>query len=300
MDTGLTRRDSLLAFGSDVNKFVGIKDCVGRSLKQFWEQDAATEATVRKEPSVSPDPYGYEARVAVYDDLVSSPRVEDVSADAPAAFIERLATRTYELARQQGGVLPYTVIREIVENLIHACFREVVVSVLESGSTLRFSDGGPGIPDKEKALEPGFTTANTEMKYVIRGVGSGLPIAREYLLHSGGSVSIEDNLGSGTVITLKGQPVTAPQALDSEEPPGRSPRLSERQKQVLSLGMELGRVGPSLIASELDIAVSTAYRDLAFLEDLGFMQTDGTGKRTLTEDGALFLDELFGWSIGVK
>jgi len=40
------------------------------------------------------------------------------------------------------------------------------------------------------------------MKKVIRGVGSGLPIVREYLTFSGGSIMIDDNLGTGTVVTI--------------------------------------------------------------------------------------------------
>ena len=40
------------------------------------------------------------------------------------------------------------------------------------------------------------------MKRYIRGVGSGLPIVREYLDYSHGTISIEDNLGTGAVVTI--------------------------------------------------------------------------------------------------
>ena len=40
------------------------------------------------------------------------------------------------------------------------------------------------------------------MKDVIRGVGSGLPIVRDFLSVTGGSLSIEDNLGGGSVVTV--------------------------------------------------------------------------------------------------
>jgi Mn-dependent DtxR family transcriptional regulator len=62
---------------------------------------------------------------------------------------------------------------------------------------------------------------------------------------------------------------------------------------VLSLVMELGSVGPSAVSKELRVALSTAYRDLAFLEDVGLIDTDGAGKRALTEDGVAFLDDMF-------
>ena len=100
----------------------------------------------------------------------------------------------FELARQRGGRFPYTVIREVSENLIHADFAEPVVSILDEGHTVRFSDQGPGIATRSAPLLPGFTTATSSMKQVIRGVGSGLPIVKDFLSVSGGDLVIEDNL----------------------------------------------------------------------------------------------------------
>ena len=232
------------------------------------------------------------ARIAVYDTLAVAPRVEDVAAQGLADAIEQLASRTYNIARERGGTIPYTIIREVSENLIHAGFSEVVVTILDDGNTVRFADQGPGIPDKEKAFLPGFSTATGEMKRVIRGVGSGLPIVRETLAFSGGAVEIEDNLGSGTVVTLKAAP---PVPVTSEaEHAVRAPRLNDRQKQVLSLIVEMGSLGPSAVARELAVAVSTGYRDLALLEEAGLIEADDTGKRALTEFGVACLDQIFG------
>ena len=69
---------------------------------------------------------------------------------------------------------------------IRDSFKEVVVSILDKGNTIRFADHGPGIPSKEKAQMPGFSSAVEPMKNYIRGVGSGLPIVREYLESSHG------------------------------------------------------------------------------------------------------------------
>ena len=44
------------------------------------------------------------------------------------------------------------VIREIVENFIHAHFVEPIISILDGGNTIRFADQGPGIEDKERAF----------------------------------------------------------------------------------------------------------------------------------------------------
>ena len=265
------------------------------------------------------------ARVAVYDGAGAAPRVEEVGSRSVGEYIEALASRVYELARERGGDIPYTVIREVSENLIHADFAEPVVSILDDGATVRFADQGPGIADKAHAVLPGFTTACSRMKCHIRGVGSGLPIVKDYLSISGGDLLIEDNLGCGAVVTVRSgrghrnqgerpragsvstsavDGTAGPQVLAHQEPArlealdlvgGPSliagPRLSTRQKQVLALVMESGSAGPSLVASELGVAISTAYRDLASLEDLGLISADA-GKRRLTQEGLEYLKDM--------
>ncbi len=283
-------------------------------MKSFYSADAVSNLDLGSaadhrtfRPDSTPLHIRTRARVAVYEAAGAAPRVEDVSPAPVADFIESLTTRVYELAREQGGSIPYTAIREVVENFIHADFEEPVVSILDSGMTLRFADQGPGIADKDRAALPGFTTANGEMKRYIRGVGSGLPIVRDFLSMSGGTLVMEDNLGGGSVVTLYAHRTPAvPRANSLHDLPtapvetapfgsphasvvqddlalggAGQPRLSTRQKQVLALVMESGSAGPSLVARELGCGVSTAYRDLASLEELGLICSDG-GKRTLT------------------
>jgi anti-sigma regulatory factor (Ser/Thr protein kinase) len=233
------------------------------------------------------------ARIAVYDSLAAAPRVEDVTGVDLADAIERLASRTYHLAREQGGEVPYTLIREIVENLVHAGFSEVVVTILDNGSTVRFSDQGPGIVDKERVFLPGFSTATSDMKRFIKGVGSGLPIVKECLTFAGGSIEIDDNLGRGTVVTIRVQRKPSPETGPAGGEHHQVPRLTNRQKQVLAIVMELGSAGPSAVAKELAVGLSTAYRDLASLEDTGLIVADETGKRQLTEFGVSYLDTIF-------
>lgn len=257
----------------------------------------------------------------MYDSAAAAPRVEEIPACETAQYIERLSARIYELAREAGGSAPYTVLREVAENLIHADFCEPVISIMDHGSVIRVSDQGPGIPDKDRALEPGFTTARGEMKRHIRGVGSGLPLVREFLTHSGGSLSIEDNLTGGAVVTLSVQADSAPQtvasasvvtaadllearpatpiSLDSvgvdlpspDHRPVRT-RLSVRQKKVLALVTEASSAGPSQIARELAVGVSTAYRDLSYLEALGLLVQVDSGKREVTDEGIACLNDL--------
>jgi len=259
-------------------------------------------------PSVS---VSSSARIAVYEAPGAAPCVEEVPPAPVADFIEAIATRVHRLSGEAGGNLPYTVVREVAENLIHAGFAEPVISILDGGATVRFADQGPGIPQKAHAILPGYTTASGAMKAYIRGVGSGLPIVRDFLVLSGGALTIEDNLGHGSVVTISSRPTP-----DEVRPAGRPspkygadtasvsvslpfaepakavrPRLSTRQTQVLALVLESGSAGPSLVAKELSVALSTAYRDLALLEELDLIAADG-GKRTVTKQGLLFLDEL--------
>lgn len=228
------------------------------------------------------------ARLAIYDSMLVSPYIIELSAADFDEFIALLATRAYQASQEKGGSVPFTVIKEIVENLIHACFSEVIITILNNGNTIRISDQGPGIKDKAKVFEPGFTTATRDMKQFIKGVGSGLPVVRESLSFLGGSISVEDNIDRGTVVTL-----TLPGGVAAAETvPENSPPvgLSKRQRQVLFLVTELGSVGPSKLASELKMSLSTAYRDLGLLEEMGLVKTLAGGKRTLTAAGIEQLD----------
>jgi hypothetical protein len=232
------------------------------------------------------------ARIAVYDGLIAAPRVEELLADDLGAAIEQLASRTYNLAHERGGSIPYVIIREVSENLIHAGFREVVVTILEDGSLIRFADQGPGISDKEKVFLPGFSTATAEMKRIIRGVGSGLPIVRETLAFAGGTIEIDDNLGTGTVVTLRAAPPQKERPDRESEP--AVPRLSDRQKHALSIILEQGVVGPSALSREIGVSLATAHRELTFLEDAGLIVADPSGKRALTDHGIACLERVFG------
>jgi hypothetical protein len=267
-----------------------------RNVKRSFETDIAAPQTIVAhrvdEDAIRLSSDDTTARIAIYDSLAVAPRVEELASDSLAEAIEQLASRTYNIARERGGSIPYTTIREVSENLIHAGFREVVVTILDGGATVRFADQGPGIQDKEKVFQPGFSTATSSMKSIIRGVGSGLPIVRETLTFAGGTIEIDDNLGRGTVVTLRCAPPNEP-STEQSAADTRVPRLSDRQKQALSIILELGSVGPSALSRELDVGVATAYRDLAFLEEAGLIAADASGKRTLTTYGVTCLERVF-------
>jgi hypothetical protein len=230
-------------------------------------------------------------RIAVYVEPRTPPVVASIT-DVPLtdeqvpALIEALTTRAYDRARELGGRLPITVFRELVENLVHASFAGVVVTILDRGNTVRVSDRGPGIPDKDAALRPGFTSAGVEAKRFIRGVGSGFSVVEETLAGLDGALEIEDNLGRGTVVTAKVSPLPETPLASAVVP---AYNLPQRQLKALLLTVELAPVGPTRIAQELGVSTSTAYRDLVSLEDAGFVTCETTGRRSATESGLAYL-----------
>ncbi len=340
----------------------------GKVDKSPAQLDAAVAAVQASGDMHTPS---YNVRIASYDSLTSLPRTFDLSGTDFSLIVEDACSKVYALCREKGGTVPYIVLREALENLIHADFCDAVVTVLPDGNTVRISDHGPGIDDKARALLPGFTTASERTRQYIKGVGSGLPIMRESMELMGGMVILEDNLGHGCVVTITsastamprehviaampthdGSPghsgsaaVVASVAPGGADAPGRQPgtptessegslsaelrkpsgdmlgserqevgaaqskssspdvsqltdeaidnALSSRQKKVFLLIAEMGEIGPSVVTKELDISLSTAYRDLVTLEELDIVVSLDGGKRKLTRRGIDFLGHIF-------
>lgn len=231
------------------------------------------------------------ARIALYDDLRSAPRITKIQPARTDDYIEHLTTTVYEQSKLCGGKIPYSVIREVSENFIHAQFREIVVSILDDGNTIRFADQGPGIHEKDKAQQPGFSSAIEPMKDFIRGVGSGLPIVKDYLDDREGSIFIEDNLVSGAVVTisLAQKPPAAPQpaALAVEEAPQFTPHipLSEREQFFLKLLFNEGDLRVTDLQNLTELAPSTVHNTLSKLEEAALVEKTAGKKRTLTPMG---------------
>ena len=120
------------------------------------------------------------------------------------------------------------------------------------------------------------------MRQYIKGVGSGLPVVRELLSFSGGTIEIEDNLSRGTVVTIK---------LDNKKSGSPTTPLSKRQVSILSLITELGSAGPSVICREIKLGLSTVHRELIFLEDVGLIESLSQGKRGPTPKGLEVLNK---------
>lgn len=230
------------------------------------------------------------ARVALYDDMRSAPRITKITPDTTAEYIEHLTTTVYDQSRSAGGKIPYTVIREVSENFIHAQFKEIVVSILDDGNTIRFADQGPGIQEKERAQKPGFSSAIEPMKNYIRGVGSGFPIVKDYLDGMEGSIVIEDNLTNGAVVTISlvEKPSAAPQQKFAPVVVAQPlPRiaLSEKEERLVKLFLHEGDLRVTDIKNLTDMPQSTIHHTLTALEEAGLVEMTIGKKRNLTEIG---------------
>ena len=85
-----------------------------------------------------------------------------------------------------------------INMVIHADGGHVEVVVGMDSITIRLVDQGPGIPDVDKAMEEGFTTAGDVARDLGFGAGMGLPNMKKYT----DEFQIESALGEGTRIQM--------------------------------------------------------------------------------------------------
>lgn len=220
------------------------------------------------------------ARIALYDNLKTAPRVIQIQGAPTHEYIERIASLTYKHAKEAGGVIPYTVIREVSENFIHARFQEIVVSIMDDGNTIRFADQGPGISNKDLIQEPGFSSATEPMKRYIRGVGSGLPIVREYLDTTHGYIEIEDNINKGSVVTIS---LVASRSIHDDQPEN-IPDLTENEEKILKALLPDLVLGITDMNRLTEVPVASIHSAFSKMEEQGLVEKVNK-KRTLTAFG---------------
>ena len=85
-----------------------------------------------------------------------------------------------------------------INMVIHANGGDADVDILPDRVTVVLADRGPGIPDVEKAMQEGFSTAPENVRNLGFGAGMGLPNIKRYT----DSMNIETELGKGTTITF--------------------------------------------------------------------------------------------------
>ncbi len=102
--------------------------------------------------------------------------------------------------------LPSTLVRRAVvcmyegeiNMVIHADGGKAYLEVDEEKIVITLADRGPGIPDIEKAMQEGWSTASAEARNSGFGAGMGLPNMKR----NSDEMKIETELGVGTVVTM--------------------------------------------------------------------------------------------------
>ena len=102
----------------------------------------------------------------------------------PADCVRRIAIGTYEAE---------------MNVIIHAGGGNVAAEVFPTMTVITVTDKGPGIPDINKALQEGWSTAPDNVRSLGFGAGMGLPNMKKY----SDKMSIESEVGKGTRVTLE-------------------------------------------------------------------------------------------------
>lgn len=85
-----------------------------------------------------------------------------------------------------------------INMVIHANGGTIDVSVEPKKIEVIMRDSGPGIPDVEKAMQAGYSTAGDKVRELGFGAGMGLPNMKKY----SDEMQIETKVGVGTTVRL--------------------------------------------------------------------------------------------------
>ena len=83
--------------------------------------------------------------------------------------------------------------------VIHAHGGTADVIAGEDAIEIILADKGPGIPDINKAMQEGFSTASDNIRALGFGAGMGLPNMKKYTDY----MQIDTEIGVGTTITMR-------------------------------------------------------------------------------------------------
>ena len=86
-----------------------------------------------------------------------------------------------------------------INMVIHANGGEITVTVSDEDIKMVLADQGPGIPDVEKAMQAGYSTAAENVRNLGFGAGMGLPNMKKYT----DEMSIETEKDVGTTVTMR-------------------------------------------------------------------------------------------------
>ena len=85
-----------------------------------------------------------------------------------------------------------------INMVIHANGGQAMVDVGMDQIVIRLIDQGPGIPDMDKAMQEGWSTAGENARDLGFGAGMGLPNMKRYA----DDMTVETTIGVGTTVTM--------------------------------------------------------------------------------------------------
>lgn len=85
-----------------------------------------------------------------------------------------------------------------INMVIHANGGVITVTISPVEITMSLKDVGPGIPDVDKAMQAGYSTAPDNIRSLGFGAGMGLPNMKKY----SDEMTIETVIGAGTTVTM--------------------------------------------------------------------------------------------------
>ncbi len=85
-----------------------------------------------------------------------------------------------------------------INMVVHADGGQAFLEVDEEKIVIRLEDRGPGIPDIDKAMEEGWSTASSTVRAMGFGAGMGLPNMKR----NSDEMKIDTVLGEGTTVTM--------------------------------------------------------------------------------------------------
>ena len=119
-----------------------------------------------------------------------------------AGYASSQIKKTLKLLNVDPAVIKRVVIAlyEAEVNIVAHAYRGVIYAQIEgSGIKLRLEDEGPGIPDIERAMTPGFSTASQQVREMGFGAGMGLPNISD----NADNFKIESSVGKGTTLYIE-------------------------------------------------------------------------------------------------
>lgn len=126
--------------------------------------------------------------------------------DASVPEMAGHASTEFKAVLKQLGVSP-KVIRRIsiamyegeINMVIHANGGEIICQVNENQIEVVMADSGPGIPDLEKAMTAGWSTASPQARELGFGAGMGMPNMKKF----SDEMDVKTQVGVGTTLTLR-------------------------------------------------------------------------------------------------